>query len=334
MKTTEMEKIKAKYRINRTVLVLVLAVALTVAVAVPLVSAKYTAQLNLLANTGVDGVTNKDLIDALWPIGSVYMNADGSDPNVMFAGTTWVPYAQGEVIVGVKPGDANFDAGKSGGAVGGGSTPVTVSLPAQTVTGSIPFTACSTTWTPGSYSTAGASITGNAVSLSSGTVTVNNTGNILTGAPSITNAAHQLTIAQMPSHTHTVDHRRGYFTVGTSGTSRTCLAWGTEPEVWANYWTTNATGGDGSHTHNNTVGVGTLATSSHTHTASVGTATNHNATGSHGVVWPTHTDPTFSHTPAAIGTPNLSVPAQSVDVTVTDNTLQPYITCHMWKRTG
>ena len=370
----EIMKLKVKYRAYRTVLVLVLAVVLTLAIAVPLVSAKYVAQLNLLANTGVDGVTNRDLIDALWPVDSIYFTASPVNPGSaggVFAGTTWVAWGEGQVPVGVDTGVPQFNTvEKTGGALGGGSTPVTVSLPAQTVTGTIPFTACSTTWTPGSYSTASASVTGNAVSLSSGTVTVGNTGNILTGAPSITNASVSLTAAQMPRHTHSQyahSHSNTLWatyntnTYGTNGSRWRADTGSGSRESWtnvgnavvgttlwgvsianttaSNYYTggssgTEAASNGDSHTHVNTVGVGTLATSGHTHTASVGTATNHNAVGSHSVVWPTHTDPAFSHTPAAMGTPNLSVPAQSVDVTVTDNTLQPYITCYMWKRTS
>jgi urease accessory protein UreE len=54
------------------------------------------------------------------------------------------------------------------------------------------------------------------------------------------------------------------------------------------------------------------------------------------VTWPSfsYTPPSYSSTAHTLGAQHLT--AQSVDATVTttDNTLQPFITCYMWKRTA
>ena len=51
----------------------------------------------------------------VWPIGSVYMSVNSTDPGTLFGGT-WVRFAEGRVLVGVTSGDSDFStSGRTGG---------------------------------------------------------------------------------------------------------------------------------------------------------------------------------------------------------------------------
>ena len=86
--------------------------------------------------------------------------------------------------------------------------------------------------------------------------TTGGTGVTITGST----AAHQLTVSEMPAHTHTEGGIQEFGTTSSSSTG-TRNTGNSSP---GNQFETQSTGGDGSHSH----GVGTLAGSSHTHTFS------------------------------------------------------------------
>lgn len=51
-----------------------------------------------------------------WPVGSIYMSMNSTNPNTIFGGGTWARVAQGRVIVGVNESDSDFSSqGLSGG---------------------------------------------------------------------------------------------------------------------------------------------------------------------------------------------------------------------------
>lgn len=58
------------------------------------------------------------VMDKMYPIGSVWMTEETDDPNDLFYGT-WVRYAEGTTLVGQKAADADFD---TGGETGGSKT--------------------------------------------------------------------------------------------------------------------------------------------------------------------------------------------------------------------
>jgi hypothetical protein len=106
-----------KNRANRLpCLLIIMLAALFIA---PTASAMYASQLDLLTDTGLDGVTNRDLIDALWPVDSIYLSLSATNPGAgggVFAGTTWEAWGGGKVPVGVDAGDTDYDAAdKTGG---------------------------------------------------------------------------------------------------------------------------------------------------------------------------------------------------------------------------
>jgi hypothetical protein len=58
----------------------------------------------------------EDLIDMLYPVGSVYISTDSVNPGDKFGGT-WAAYGSGRTLVGVNTSDVEFNAvGKTGGA--------------------------------------------------------------------------------------------------------------------------------------------------------------------------------------------------------------------------
>ena len=52
-----------------------------------------------------------------WPVGSVYIAVDSTDPATRFGGGTWSAFGAGRVLVGLDSGDTDFDAAEeTGGA--------------------------------------------------------------------------------------------------------------------------------------------------------------------------------------------------------------------------
>jgi hypothetical protein len=104
----EVEQIRAKYRFAVVFLLSIIALILAV---LP-VGAMYASQLDLLADTGIDGVTNRDLVDALYPVGTIYFTTNSANPGnsggvFEDTNTTWVRWGAGRVPMGVGVGGAD-----------------------------------------------------------------------------------------------------------------------------------------------------------------------------------------------------------------------------------
>lgn len=61
----------------------------------------------------------KRLVDLVYPVGSLYMSTNSTNPSTLFGGT-WQPYAQGRCLIGAGQGDdgttsMSFTAGSIGG---------------------------------------------------------------------------------------------------------------------------------------------------------------------------------------------------------------------------
>lgn len=58
----------------------------------------------------------RDYWETIYPVGSIYITTSNDNPSVLFGGR-WEAYGQGKVLVGIQPGDTNFNAvGKTGGS--------------------------------------------------------------------------------------------------------------------------------------------------------------------------------------------------------------------------
>ena len=60
-----------------------------------------TSNLNALA-----GINN--IFHVVYPVGCIYESTVGTDPNTLFAGTTWSVFGQGKMLVGLDSGDTDF----------------------------------------------------------------------------------------------------------------------------------------------------------------------------------------------------------------------------------
>ena len=60
-------------------------------------------------------IGGKSIFDLIYPVGSIYMSVNSTNPSTLFGGT-WVAWGAGRVPVGVSSGDANFGSvEKTGG---------------------------------------------------------------------------------------------------------------------------------------------------------------------------------------------------------------------------
>jgi len=55
-------------------------------------------------------------IDNIFPIGSIYLSVDSVNPGTIFQGTTWIPWGEGRVPVGVADNGTFNTVEKTGGA--------------------------------------------------------------------------------------------------------------------------------------------------------------------------------------------------------------------------
>ena len=60
-------------------------------------------------------LNSKLLLEAIYPVGSIFINTNGTNPGT-FLGGTWEAFGKGRVLVGQDTGDASFDTlGETGG---------------------------------------------------------------------------------------------------------------------------------------------------------------------------------------------------------------------------
>ena len=55
----------------------------------------------------VEVVPKEQLLNLIYPVGSIYMSVNSIDPSILFGGT-WVSWGSGRVPVGVNPSDSTF----------------------------------------------------------------------------------------------------------------------------------------------------------------------------------------------------------------------------------
>jgi len=62
------------------------------------------------ASITADALTSQEFVDAVYPVGSIYINAGVStNPATLLGHGTWVSFGAGKVMVGLDSGDADFD---------------------------------------------------------------------------------------------------------------------------------------------------------------------------------------------------------------------------------
>lgn len=120
-------------------------------------------------------ITKEEIIDLIYPIGSIFMSINNINPST-FLGGTWEVWGSGQVPVGVNPNDADFStAEKTGGSKSvtpsgtvGGHTLTTSEMPSHGHSISIPASGACTTDSQGNHQhKTNATFVDNAVRLSS-----------------------------------------------------------------------------------------------------------------------------------------------------------------------
>ena len=221
-----------------------------------------------------------------------------------------IVYPVGSIYMSVNNTNPSTFIGGTWVAWGSGKVPVGVDS-GQTEFNSVEKTGGAKTAST-SYTPAGTN-TGGAVTAHTYTPAGTNTGTAVTmNAIELTHSggavqSHTLTVDEIPSHTHTVDKyyntaTGGYYVYGSNGTG----------SKLTNDNGINATGGGKGHSH------GFTQPSKHSFTPTTKSITQPTFSGTKATLSHTVTNPTFSGTAA----------------TITESTLQPYITCYMWKRTA
>lgn len=264
-----------------------------------------------------------ELGDAQYPIGSIYMSANNTNPTVYFGGE-WVAWGSGRVPVGVDVNDTAFSEVE---AIGGEKV--------HTLTSSeIPSHAHSIS----------------EKSYTSGINSVNHTHGIGAHSHGLNNHTHVTNSFGVVSATASANHTHN-FSVNTNDTSKTltgtfkALQWQTGTASGIVSQATNKTdraAGAGTQMGHNTFTID----ASHHHLVS-GTTEGISATHNHFVTIPA----TMSNGPStattansaqfnsgnqsANHTHNVTISAHNTNSTGSGNAhnnLQPYITCYMWKR--
>jgi len=224
-------------------------------------------------------------IQAVWPIGSIFISAVSTNPATLLGFGTWSAFGAGKVMVGLDANDTDFDVvEETGGAktatpTGSNSTP--------TFTGSALGTHLHGTGTIAVSSHAGTAVADHAA----------HTHSVTSNVAVADHASHTHTYTDVPNHVHT-HNAQGSTTAATTG---------------GNVMTSTATGGSARamaiNTGNPTTGVATGttagpgATLTHTVTNNAVTSGNPSATLSHTVTQAS--DHTLSGSSAAVsaGTP-------------------------------
>lgn len=276
--------------------------------------------------------TLDEVVDALYPVGSIYLSTLSTNPATLLGRGTWVAFGAGRALVGLDSGDADFNAAeKTGGA--------------KTVAAAGTVAAPTFTGTQATISHSGTAVADHAA----------HTHAVTSNVAVADHAAHthavtsNVAVADHASHTHSVTaagtNSAPTFTGSASTAASTIAApklvtantsTGVAPVVTpagtvsaptftGSSVTSGAPSATLAHTvTNNAVTSGSpSATLSHTVTNNAVTSGNPSATLSHTVTQPN------DHTLTPAGTnsaPTFTGSATSV--------VQPYITCYIWKRTA
>lgn len=230
-----------------------------------------------------------------WPVGSVYIAVDNTDPATRFGGGTWAAFGAGRVLVGLDSGDTDFDTGEETG--GAKTVSAAGSNSAPTFTGNALGTHAhgAGTLVPSAHS----------------------------GSAVADHASHTHTYTEVPNHVHVIaagqgSHQHGMAEGTTDGSgifadrsnAAAAAAMVTDLATLPEMGTNNPTGG-----------------------VATGTTAGPSATLSHGVTQPSaHTMAGTSEAVSA-GTPAGTVSAPTFTGSPT-SVVQPYIVVYMWKRTA
>lgn len=194
------------------------------------------------------GDFKKDIVDLIYPVGSIYISMNSTNPSTLFGGT-WEAFGQGRVLIGAGTGND-------------GNT--SLSFPAG--------------FTGGEYKhyLAKSEIPSHSHSFS-GTTAANSRGHTHSYTKATGVNGHTLTIAEIPSHEHAINYSQTVSQSGWPSGSAYYMPW--NPNYNTGYIKATATGGGGSHNHGLSTSSATSGSESQNHTHTFSGTTNQNTDG-------------------------------------------------------
>ncbi len=243
------------------------------------------------------------ILDRVYPIGSIYMSVVDMNPSELFGFGEWEKWGEGKTIVGnITVPEENQGIRFSGIEEEGGSETATIAAHAHTIN--------SHTHTVDAHTHGVAAHTH---TINAHSHTTSNKAAFATGGPSTnTSGSTAITVAQMPAHQHKGYYQQKAFSAGggANGWFRDGGA-----SVSGGY-TVTATGGGQGHTHTLSSHTHTVPQHGHGNTGTTGLTTNGTALTTGGT---------------ALTTKGTTLTTNNGGQAII-STIQPYITCCLWKR--
>ena len=81
----------------------------------------FSGDIDVSSNLTVGGTLNTtefgpDIIDVVYPVGTIFITTSSTNPGTYLTGTTWAAYGEGRALVGLNPSDGDFNSpGETGG---------------------------------------------------------------------------------------------------------------------------------------------------------------------------------------------------------------------------
>lgn len=295
------------------------------------------------------GVTLAEVIDALYPIGAIYVSTLVTNPATLLGRGTWAAFGAGRVLVGRDSGDTDFDVAEETGGAKTVAAAGSVSQPTFTGNALATHAHGVGTYLPSAH--VGAAVQDHAShthSVTSNVTVPDHSAHTHTVTSNVTvadHASHTHTYTQVPNHVH-VERAQGGTTASTTGTHlMTSAATGgslrssaqstLDPTGASNPGTTAGPGATLTHapTNNQVTSGNPSATLTHAPVNNAVTSAGPGATLTHSVTQPDAHTMGGSSEAVTAGTPAGTVTQPTFTGSPT-SVVQPYIVVYMWKRTA
>ena len=92
---------------------------------------KFPGSVDIVGDLDISGDLGSSLVNLIYPVGAVYISVSSTNPESIWAGTSWSAFGAGRTLVGINSGDSDFDVSEeTGGAKT--HTLTTAQLPSHT----------------------------------------------------------------------------------------------------------------------------------------------------------------------------------------------------------
>ena len=92
---------------------------------------KFPGSVDIVGDLDISGDLGSSLVNLIYPVGAVYISVSSTNPESIWAGTSWSAFGAGRTLVGINSGDSDFNVSEeTGGAKT--HTLTTAQLPSHT----------------------------------------------------------------------------------------------------------------------------------------------------------------------------------------------------------